>query len=92
MGTIKRHWLNYDDNCKIDAFSGMIVPKGKECDTPHTRDILGLGHLSSECFIINLRELDWWKTYREYVSKVHPNADAEACGYADGDNEYKDNF
>lgn len=37
-------------------------------------------------------ELNWWRTYGEYVSKVHNNVDAEACGYADGDNEYKENF
>lgn len=37
-------------------------------------------------------ELNWWRTYGEYVSKVHTNVDAEACGYADGDNEYKENF
>ncbi len=38
------------------------------------------------------KELDWWRTYGEYVAKVHNNVDAEACGFADGDNEYKDNF
>ena len=32
-------------------------------------------------------ELNWWRTYGEYVSKVHTNVDAEACGYADGDIE-----
>lgn len=32
-------------------------------------------------------ELNWWRTYGEYVSKVHINVDAEACGYADGDIE-----
>jgi hypothetical protein len=32
-------------------------------------------------------ELNWWRTYGEYVSKVHNNVDAEACGYADGDIE-----
>ena len=37
-------------------------------------------------------ELNWWRTYGEYVSKVHNNVDAEACGYADGDNEYEENF
>lgn len=37
-------------------------------------------------------ELNWWRTYGEYVSKVHNNVDAEACGYADGDIEYKENF
>ena len=36
-------------------------------------------------------ELNWWRTYGEYVSKVHTNVDAEACGYADGDHEYKEN-
>lgn len=38
------------------------------------------------------KELEWWQTYGKYVAKVHNNVDAEACGFADGDNEYKDNF
>jgi hypothetical protein len=38
------------------------------------------------------QELEWWRTYGEYVAKVHNNVDAEACGFADGDNEYQDNF
>jgi hypothetical protein len=38
------------------------------------------------------QELDWWRTYGEYVSSVHNNVDAEACAYADGDEEYQENF
>jgi hypothetical protein len=41
---------------------------------------------------VEQKELEWWRTYGEYVAKVHNNVDAEACGFADGDNEYKDNF
>jgi hypothetical protein len=41
---------------------------------------------------VGQEELEWWRTYGEYVAKVHNNVDAEACGFADGDNEYKDNF
>lgn len=37
-------------------------------------------------------EVDWWRTYGEYVSRVYNNIDAEACGYADGDQEYQNNF
>ena len=37
------------------------------------------------------KELEWWRTYGEYVAKVHNNVDAEACGFADGDEEYLDN-
>jgi hypothetical protein len=33
------------------------------------------------------QELEWWRTYGEYVAKVHNNVDAEACGFADGDFE-----
>jgi len=33
------------------------------------------------------QELQWWRTYGEYVAKVHNNVDAEACGFADGDYE-----
>lgn len=38
------------------------------------------------------QELEWWRTYGEYVAKVHNNVDAEACGFADGDDEYLDNI
>jgi len=38
------------------------------------------------------KELEWWRTYGEYVAKVHNNVDAEACGFADGDDEYSDNI
>ena len=34
------------------------------------------------------KELEWWRTYGEYVAKVYNNVDAEACGFADGDEEY----
>ena len=33
------------------------------------------------------QELEWWRTYGEYVAKVHNNVDAEACAFADGDFE-----
>lgn len=33
-------------------------------------------------------ELQWWRNYGYYVANKHNNVDAEACGYADGDNEY----
>ena len=39
-----------------------------------------------------MKELEWWRLYGEYVSRVHRVVDAEACGYADGDMEYKENF
>ena len=38
------------------------------------------------------KEVEWWRAYGEYVSKVNRNVDAEACGYADGDEEYEENF
>tara|TARA_X000001388_G_scaffold24960_1_gene17393 strand:+ start:342 stop:461 length:120 start_codon:yes stop_codon:yes gene_type:complete len=31
-------------------------------------------------------ELDWWRTYGEYVSRVHYIVDAEACEFADENN------
>ena len=37
-------------------------------------------------------ELDWFRTYGQYVAQVNRNVDAEACGYADGDEEYEENF
>ena len=39
-----------------------------------------------------IKEVEWWRAYGEYVSKVNTNVDAEACGYADGDEEYEENF
>tara|TARA_Y100000114_G_C11760630_1_gene329394 strand:- start:864 stop:1175 length:312 start_codon:yes stop_codon:yes gene_type:complete len=38
------------------------------------------------------KELDWYKYYSEYVHRVHPTIDAEASGFADGDDEYKQYF
>lgn len=39
-----------------------------------------------------MKEVEWWRAYGEYVSRVNRNVDAEACGYADGDEEYEENF
>lgn len=41
---------------------------------------------------ILINELKWLRKYEEYVYRVYKNIDAEASGYADGDNEYEDNF
>mgnify|MGYP003115282725 CR=1 FL=1 len=35
------------------------------------------------------QELNWWRAYGEYVFRVHKYVDAEASGYADGDDEYE---
>jgi hypothetical protein len=37
-------------------------------------------------------ELNWYRKYGNYIGKVYSNVDAEACGYADGDKEYKKNM
>ena len=37
-------------------------------------------------------ELNWYRKYSNYIGKVYSNVDAEACGYADGDKEYKENM
>lgn len=37
-------------------------------------------------------ELKWLRKYEEYVYRVYKNIDAEASGYADGDEEYIQNF
>ncbi len=37
-------------------------------------------------------EVDWWRLYGEYISRTYRTVDAEACGYADGDQEYENNF
>ena len=37
-------------------------------------------------------ELKWLRKYEEYVYRVYKNIDAEASGYADGDEEYTQNF
>jgi len=41
MKTIKRKWIPYDKNNSMDIESGMIVTKGKESDTPDSKDIKG---------------------------------------------------
>jgi hypothetical protein len=41
---------------------------------------------------ILVNELRWWRRYGKYVTEVNNIIDAEACGYADADDEYKDNF
>lgn len=38
------------------------------------------------------RELAWFRDYGYYVANVYRNVDAEASGYADGDEEYEENF
>ena len=44
-----------------------------------------------ETEIANLKkELQWHYSYMFYISNFHNIIDAEACGYADGDNEYID--
>ncbi len=37
-------------------------------------------------------ELNWFRVYGNYIGKVYSNVDAEACGYADGDEEYEENM
>ena len=37
-------------------------------------------------------ELNWFRVYGNYIGKVYSNVDAEACGYADGDEEYEENI
>ena len=34
-----------------------------------------------------INELEWYRTYGSYINTNYPNIDAEACAYADGDNE-----
>lgn len=34
----------------------------------------------------------WHYKYIDYIAKTYPIIDAEACGYADGDDEYKENM
>ena len=37
-------------------------------------------------------DLTFYKLYKHYVYKDHEIIDAEASGYADGDEEYEENF
>jgi hypothetical protein len=39
-----------------------------------------------------INELKWLRKYEEYVYRVYQNIDAEASGYADGDEEYMQSF
>jgi len=36
--------------------------------------------------------LEWFKRYEHYIHKAYITIDAEACAFADGDEEYKENF
>jgi DNA-binding IclR family transcriptional regulator len=38
------------------------------------------------------KELAWFRDYGYYVANVYRNIDAEACAYADGDEEYEESF
>ena len=38
------------------------------------------------------KELEWYQRYSHYISNVHNTVDGEASGYADGDEEYEENF
>jgi hypothetical protein len=37
-------------------------------------------------------KLNWFRVYGNYIGEVYSNVDAEACGYADGDEEYEENI
>ena len=39
-----------------------------------------------------MESIEWLTRYMYYVARVHPTIDGEACGYADGDEEYEENF
>tara|TARA_R100001510_G_C7625618_1_gene185561 strand:+ start:378 stop:683 length:306 start_codon:yes stop_codon:yes gene_type:complete len=34
-----------------------------------------------------IKELEWWRTYGEYVSEMDRNLNEKACIYADGDED-----
>ena len=36
-------------------------------------------------------EIEWFRSYGEFVSVNYSSVDAEACSYADGDYEEEDN-
>ena len=38
------------------------------------------------------KQLQWYYKYMFYVANFHNIIDAEACGYSDGDDEYKENL
>ncbi len=40
----------------------------------------------------NKKQIEWFKRYEDYIHKAYTTIDAEACAYADGDREYKENF
>ena len=43
----------------------------------------------SESLKISYREINWMTDYIEYIEHNYMFADAEACDYADGDEQYK---
>ena len=40
----------------------------------------------------DLKHIEWFKKYEQYIYKAYTIIDAEASAYADGDKEYKENF
>jgi len=37
-----------------------------------------------------IEEVNWYRVYGNYIGKVYSNIDAEASGFADGDEEYSE--
>ena len=40
----------------------------------------------------DLKHIEWFKKYEQYIYKAYTIIDAEASAYADGDKEYEQNF
>ena len=71
---------------EIDLY-GTLLEKQNEIITliKKTKKLLGEKAKLSE-------EVNWYRVYGNYIGKVYSNIDAEASGYADGDEEYEENI
>ena len=71
---------------EIDLY-GTLLEKQNEIITliKKTKKLVGEKAKLSE-------EVNWHRVYGSYINKVYSNINTEACGYADGDEEYKENI
>ncbi len=79
-----RKWVNYDKDHSIDTNSGMIVPKGKESDTPNPKDIKGIDSINTSKVNLPKKASQLNYKHAEVLEKAL-NAEAGLDGYVDTD-------
>tara|TARA_R110002020_G_scaffold208419_2_gene414150 strand:- start:394 stop:633 length:240 start_codon:yes stop_codon:yes gene_type:complete len=79
MSIDNRIFAHYRDKQEeIKKAKGLLIENGMLVLTKENR----------RSFINKLQEeIEWYRTYGEYVNSHFPNVDADASSYADGDTE-----